>query len=52
MVVEGRICESQSHGFKGMCMSNHNCGLVCINEGFSGGICHGVRGRCFCTKAC
>ncbi|KAJ0940934.1 putative knottin, scorpion toxin, defensin, plant, knottin, scorpion toxin-like superfamily [Helianthus annuus] len=52
MVVEGRICESQSHGFKGMCMSNHNCGLVCINEGFSGGICRGVRGRCFCTKAC
>ncbi|MFS7915136.1 putative knottin, scorpion toxin, defensin, plant, knottin, scorpion toxin-like superfamily [Helianthus anomalus] len=52
MVVEGRICESQSHGFEGMCMSNHNCGLVCINEGFSSGICRGVRGRCFCTKAC
>ncbi|KAI7725617.1 hypothetical protein M8C21_014799 [Ambrosia artemisiifolia] len=51
-VVEARTCESQSHGFKGRCMSNHNCGLVCRNEGFSAGNCRGARGRCFCTKTC
>ncbi|KAG9141060.1 hypothetical protein Leryth_012635 [Lithospermum erythrorhizon] len=51
-VVEGRTCESQSHGFKGRCLSDHNCGLVCKNEGFSNGWCRGFRQRCFCTKNC
>ncbi|XP_039155272.1 defensin-like protein 1 [Eucalyptus grandis] len=50
--AEGRVCESQSHGFKGACASNHNCALVCRNEGFSGGRCRGFRHRCFCTKLC
>ncbi|KAI3473649.1 hypothetical protein Pfo_031415 [Paulownia fortunei] len=50
--VEARVCESQSHGFKGPCAHNHNCGLVCRNEGFSGGKCRGFRHRCFCTKLC
>ncbi|KAI3812948.1 hypothetical protein L1987_17661 [Smallanthus sonchifolius] len=52
MVAEARTCESQSHGFKGRCVSDHNCGLVCRNEGFTGGNCRGFRGRCFCTKNC
>ncbi|XP_030941179.1 defensin-like protein 1 [Quercus robur] len=54
MVVptEARVCESQSHKFKGACMSNHNCALVCRNEGFSGGRCRGFRHRCFCTRIC
>ncbi|XP_023772164.1 defensin-like protein 1 [Lactuca sativa] len=52
MMAEGRTCESQSHGFKGRCVSNNNCGLVCKNEGFSGGWCRGLRGMCFCTKDC
>ncbi|KAK9048043.1 hypothetical protein SSX86_032993 [Deinandra increscens subsp. villosa] len=52
MVVEARTCESQSHGFKGRCVSHNNCGLVCRNEGFTGGTCRGARGRCFCTKNC
>ncbi|XP_071696251.1 defensin-like protein 1 [Rutidosis leptorrhynchoides] len=52
MVVEGRTCESQSHGFKGPCLSDHNCGLVCKNEGFTDGWCRGFRKRCFCTKPC
>ncbi|KAI3727614.1 hypothetical protein L6452_16232 [Arctium lappa] len=52
MVAEGRTCESQSHGFKGPCLIDNNCALVCKNEGFSGGICRGVRQRCFCTKDC
>ncbi|KAJ0824159.1 putative knottin, scorpion toxin, defensin, plant, knottin, scorpion toxin-like superfamily [Helianthus annuus] len=51
-VAEARICESQSQEFHGSCMSNHNCGLVCRTEGFSAGICRGVRGRCFCLKTC
>lgn len=52
MMAEGRTCESQSHGFEGRCLSNHNCGLVCKNEGFSDGCCRGACGRCFCTEAC
>ncbi|XP_054822800.1 defensin-like protein 1 [Prosopis cineraria] len=50
--AEGRMCESQSHGFKGTCMRSHNCALVCRNEGFSGGRCRGFHRRCFCTKLC
>ncbi|KAB2085355.1 hypothetical protein ERO13_A05G375500v2 [Gossypium hirsutum] len=51
-VVEGRICESKSHRFKGVCLSDHNCGLVCRNEGFLDGWCRGFRHRCFCTRNC
>ncbi|EPS66510.1 kunitz trypsin inhibitor protein, partial [Genlisea aurea] len=50
--AEARTCESQSHGFKGRCLSDHNCGLVCRNEGFTNGLCRGFRQRCFCTKIC
>ncbi|XP_022717107.1 defensin-like protein 1 [Durio zibethinus] len=49
---EARVCESKSHRFKGPCLSHHNCGMVCKNEGFSGGKCRGVRRRCFCTRRC
>ncbi|OIW09580.1 hypothetical protein TanjilG_28179 [Lupinus angustifolius] len=52
MVVEARKCESQSHRFKGPCVSKTNCGSVCHNEGFTGGHCRGFRRRCFCTKHC
>ncbi|WCJ37619.1 Defensin-like protein [Euphorbia peplus] len=48
----GRVCESQSHHFKGPCMGDHNCAIVCRNEGFSGGNCRGFRRRCFCTRRC
>ncbi|CAL0305245.1 unnamed protein product [Lupinus luteus] len=47
-----RVCESQSHMFKGPCSRDHNCALVCRNEAFSGGKCKGFRRRCFCTKLC
>ncbi|XP_004503015.1 defensin-like protein 1 isoform X2 [Cicer arietinum] len=50
--AEGRVCASQSHAFKGPCVGDHNCALVCRNEGFSGGNCQGFRRRCFCTKLC
>ncbi|WOH07556.1 hypothetical protein DCAR_0726988 [Daucus carota subsp. sativus] len=50
--AEGRTCESQSHKFKGTCLSETNCGNVCKNEGFSGGNCRGLRRRCFCTRHC
>ncbi|KRH54014.1 hypothetical protein GLYMA_06G160300v4 [Glycine max] len=50
--TEGRVCESQSHGFHGLCNRDHNCALVCRNEGFSGGRCKGFRRRCFCTRIC
>ncbi|GMN68918.1 hypothetical protein TIFTF001_037970 [Ficus carica] len=51
-VAEGRTCESQSHRFKGTCVSTSNCANVCRTEGFQGGHCRGFRRRCFCTKHC
>ncbi|XAR64028.1 hypothetical protein NMG60_11024223 [Bertholletia excelsa] len=51
-VAEGRTCESQSHKFKGACVSRTNCANVCKTEGFPGGHCRGFRRRCFCTKPC
>ncbi|XVE91903.1 hypothetical protein REPUB_Repub01dG0051400 [Reevesia pubescens] len=48
MAVEGsRTCESQSHHFKGMCVSESNCAAICQTKGFHGGHCHGFRHRCF-----
>ncbi|KAK4404177.1 Defensin-like protein 2 [Sesamum angolense] len=41
MVGEARTCESQSHRFKGTCVSSTNCASVCHTEGFSGGNCRG-----------
>ncbi|KAL3851015.1 hypothetical protein ACJIZ3_012897 [Penstemon smallii] len=52
LTAEARLCQSQSHGFKGRCLSDHNCGLVCRHEGFGGGQCRGFRQRCFCTRPC
>ncbi|XP_050230353.2 defensin-like protein 2 [Mercurialis annua] len=51
-VAEARTCESQSHKFKGTCVSRSNCANVCKNEGFPGGHCRGFRRRCFCTRHC
>ncbi|XP_047312387.1 defensin-like protein 1 [Impatiens glandulifera] len=50
--AEARTCQSQSHGFHGTCLSNHNCGQVCKSEGFTAGECVGLRRRCFCTRPC
>nr|WPT09563.1 defensin [Piper nigrum] len=50
--AEARICESQSHKFKGPCVSDSNCASVCQTEGFPGGHCRGFRRRCFCVKTC
>ncbi|XP_062083185.1 defensin-like protein 1 [Humulus lupulus] len=50
--VEGRVCESKSHHFKGPCVSDHNCATVCRTERFSGGNCRGFRRRCFCSRRC
>ncbi|KAK0574967.1 hypothetical protein LWI29_031705 [Acer saccharum] len=52
MVAEARTCESQSHKFKGTCVSKSNCAHVCQTEGFPGGHCRGFRRRCFCAKNC
>ncbi|KAK1423772.1 hypothetical protein QVD17_19080 [Tagetes erecta] len=51
-VVEARMCQSQSHMYHGGCLRDHNCALVCRNEGFFGGRCRGFRRRCFCTRLC
>ncbi|XP_060172007.1 defensin-like protein P322 [Lycium barbarum] len=51
-IAEARHCESKSHRFKGVCVSEKNCASVCETEGFSGGDCRGLRRRCFCTRPC
>ncbi|OIT33657.1 defensin-like protein [Nicotiana attenuata] len=50
--VEARVCMSPSHGYHGPCWHDHNCALVCRNEGFSGGDCVGIQRKCYCTKLC
>ncbi|GAB4858635.1 hypothetical protein Ancab_010108, partial [Ancistrocladus abbreviatus] len=50
--AEARTCESQSHNFKGLCLSDSNCANVCQTEGFPSGHCRGFRHRCFCTRPC
>ncbi|CAD6220498.1 unnamed protein product [Miscanthus lutarioriparius] len=47
-----RKCESQSLHFRGPCSRDTNCASVCLTEGFSGGVCKGLRHRCFCTRDC
>ncbi|KAL6594990.1 hypothetical protein ACP70R_048093 [Stipagrostis hirtigluma subsp. patula] len=51
-VALARECESQSHKFVGPCVHDDNCKSVCETEGFTGGICRGLRHGCFCTKIC
>ncbi|KAL5707885.1 hypothetical protein ACHQM5_018737 [Ranunculus cassubicifolius] len=33
---------------RGICWSKSKCETTCINEGFTGGSCHGWRRRCYC----
>ncbi|GFP94954.1 defensin-like protein [Phtheirospermum japonicum] len=48
----GRMCETPSSKFKGVCLSDTNCELVCSSEGFVDGQCEGFRQRCMCRKPC
>ncbi|PWA82981.1 Gamma Purothionin (chloroplast) [Artemisia annua] len=34
--AEGRMCISKSHKYHGACWHDHNCAIVCRDEGFSG----------------
>jgi len=54
VVVEEKHCLSQSHAFKGLCLSDTNCESVCKTEKFTGGKCKidGVSRKCFCKKVC
>ncbi|AQK69772.1 Defensin SD2 [Zea mays] len=54
VVVEETLCLSQSHAFKGVCLSNTNCDNVCKTEKFTGGECKmdGVMRKCYCKKVC
>ncbi|KAK9691699.1 hypothetical protein RND81_09G213000 [Saponaria officinalis] len=50
--AEARVCQTQSHHYRGPCWRDHNCAMVCRTEGFSGGDCVGVARRCYCTRRC
>lgn len=52
--TEDEYCESPSEEFKGVCISDTNCGAVCRTEGFESGRCRGLllNRRCICIKHC
>ncbi|MBA0641145.1 hypothetical protein Goklo_025727 [Gossypium klotzschianum] len=53
VVVDGdKICESPSNAFKGLCLRDDNCDIVCKTEGFPNGDCKGFLRKCVCTKPC
>ncbi|TYI95879.1 hypothetical protein E1A91_D01G029900v1 [Gossypium mustelinum] len=47
-----KICESPSNAFKGLCLRDDNCDIVCKTEGFPNGDCKGFLRKCVCTKPC
>lgn len=51
---EKNHCLSQSHQFKGFCLSSGTCAEVCQKEGFRGGECklESATRKCFCKKPC
>ncbi|XP_048567940.1 defensin-like protein CAL1 [Triticum urartu] len=53
-VAEARDCLSQSHKFKGACLSSSNCAAVCRTESFPEGDCHTphLARKCFCKRPC
>ncbi|GLJ37009.1 hypothetical protein SUGI_0749890 [Cryptomeria japonica] len=52
--AEGRMCKTQSHNFKGYCVSDTNCKNVCRTEKFPTGSCdfHVASRKCYCYKPC
>ncbi|KAG2410683.1 putative defensin-like protein [Vigna angularis] len=50
--AEAKECWSPSSSFKGPCLSNNNCAIVCRTEGATGGQCKGFLLRCHCSRPC
>ncbi|KAF7082976.1 hypothetical protein CFC21_086802 [Triticum aestivum] len=52
--AEARDCLSQSHKFKGSCLSSSNCASICRTENFPGGECklESFARKCFCKRVC
>ncbi|KAL4186296.1 hypothetical protein AMTRI_Chr09g13420 [Amborella trichopoda] len=43
-----KVCTTQ----RGHCLSDSSCTRLCQKEGFPGGLCKGLRRRCYCSKPC
>ncbi|KAL1118346.1 hypothetical protein V6Z11_D01G028500 [Gossypium hirsutum] len=51
-VEGGPICKATSNVYKGLCLIDDSCDIVCKREGFHRGNCKGFLRKCVCTNPC
>ncbi|MBA0791772.1 hypothetical protein Gohar_016332 [Gossypium harknessii] len=51
-VEGGTTCKATSNIYKGLCLLDDSCDIVCKREGFHGGNCKGFLRKCICTNPC
>ncbi|TYG81789.1 hypothetical protein ES288_D01G034000v1 [Gossypium darwinii] len=51
-VEGGPICKATSKVYKGLCLIDDSCDIVCKREGFHRGNCKGFLRKCVCTNPC
>ncbi|TYJ48001.1 hypothetical protein E1A91_A01G031100v1 [Gossypium mustelinum] len=51
-VEGGPICKATSNVYKGLCLIDDSCDIVCKREGFHKGNCKGFLRKCVCTNPC
>nr|KJB11912.1 hypothetical protein B456_002G029600 [Gossypium raimondii] len=51
-VEGGTTCKATSNIYKGLCLLDDSCDIVCKREGFHSGNCKGFLRKCVCTNPC